>query len=139
MPLVDLHELRKFNLVVWRMEKNNDALRRLSWPKLNHLGLLRCLYARSSNRTFISLSSNLRIIADNCLELRILDFEWDIDTIPLAPFDDTSSKKPLPQIGLSGLEGSSPNYSFNISGMSDPNSTSFGFNLPLCEKHKCAG
>ena len=42
-----------------------------------------------SNQTFISLS-NLRIIAENCPELRSLDIELDIDTIP--SFDDISSK-----------------------------------------------
>ena len=39
MPLVDLHELRKLDLVGWRMEKNNDALRRLSWT-LNGISIL---------------------------------------------------------------------------------------------------
>ena len=38
-PLVDLHELRKLDLVGWRMEKNNDALRRLSWT-LNGISIL---------------------------------------------------------------------------------------------------
>ena len=91
MPLVDLHEIEKFDLVGWRMEKNNDALRCLtmSWPKLKYLGLVSCLSASSPNQISISLS-NLRIIAENCPELRVLDIELDIDTIP--PFDDISSK-----------------------------------------------
>ena len=87
-PLADLHEIQKFDLVGWRMEKNNDALKRLamSWPKLRHLGLLPGL---TPNDTFLSLS-NLRTIAENCPELRILDVGLDIDNIP--PFDDISSK-----------------------------------------------
>ena len=88
MPLADLHEIQKFDLVGWRMEKNNDALRRLamSWPKLRHLGLLAGL---TPNDTFLSLS-NLRTITENCPELCILDLELDIDTIP--SFDNISSK-----------------------------------------------
>ena len=91
MPLADLHEIQKFELVGWRMEKNNDVLRRLamSWPKLRQLVLLPCLEAQSPNQTFISLS-NLRIIAENCPELVFLDIELDVDTIP--PFDDISGK-----------------------------------------------
>ena len=134
MPLADLHEIQKFELVGWRMEKNNDALRRLtmSWPKLRHLELLR---SRSPNQTFISLS-NLRIIAENCPELRILDVELDSDTIP--PFDDISSKilcHELEVLVLRGVHQSIPQISLECQMISDPNSTSFGFHLPLCEKH----
>ena len=134
MPLADLHEIQKFELVGWRMEKNNDALRRLtmSWPKLRHLELLR---SRSPNQTFISLS-NLRIIAANCPELRILDVELDSDTIP--PFDDISSKilcHELEVLVLRGVHQSIPQISLECQMISDPNSTSFGFHLPLCEKH----
>ena len=89
MPLADLHEMQTLILMGWRMEKNNDALRRLSWPKLKHLGLFPWPNALSPNRTSISLS-NLRIIAENCPELRNLDIDLDLDTIP--PFDDIFSK-----------------------------------------------
>ena len=106
-PLADLHGIQKFELVGWRMEKNNDALRRLamSWPKLRHLEL------RNPNQTLISLS-NLRIIAENCLELRILDIELDIDNIP--PFDDISGKilcHELEVLVLRGVHQSIPQIS----------------------------
>ena len=83
MPLADLHELQTLELVGWRMEKNNDALRCLaiSWPKLRSLTI---------NQTYLSLT-NLRIIAESCPELRHLYIELDIDTIP--PFDEISSKR----------------------------------------------
>ena len=82
MPLADLHEIHTFDLEGWRMERNNDTLRHLamSWPKLGTLTLL---------SGFISLS-DLRTIAENCLQLRILNIKLDVDTIP--PFDDISSK-----------------------------------------------
>ena len=90
-PLADLREIQTFRLEGWRMEKNNDALRRLamSWPKLRTLELLKCLSLVNDNETFISLS-NLRIIAENCPELRELRIELDVNTIP--PLDDICSK-----------------------------------------------
>ena len=64
-------------------------MRRLakSWPKLRTFILK--LYLRPLNQTFVSLTT-LRILADNCPELRYLHIPLDISTIP--PFDDISSK-----------------------------------------------
>jgi hypothetical protein len=78
MLLTDLHEMQTFDLM--GMTITDDDVRRLvmSWSKLRTLSL----------DTFISLST-LRIIAENCPELRHLLIELDTSTIP--PFD-TSSK-----------------------------------------------
>jgi hypothetical protein len=83
MLLTVLHEMQTFRLINWRMEHMDDDVRRLvmSWPKLRTLRL-------PLNQTFISLST-LRIIAENCPELRQLHIRLDTSTIP--PFD-TSSK-----------------------------------------------
>ena len=83
--LSGLHEIQSFNLLDWKMENYNDAVKRLatSWPKLRHLG------KDSFNDTFISLSV-LRIIAENCSDLRRLEIQLDTSTIP--PFDDIFSK-----------------------------------------------
>ena len=105
--LSGLHEIRKFSLLGWTMENIDDAVRRLakSWPKLRTftLGLLRYL-----DQTFVSIST-LRIIADNCPELEILDIPLDISTIP--PFDDISIKN-LPHnlevLSLGSLGGVPP-------------------------------
>ena len=87
--LTDLHEIREFKLLGWTMEDNDDVVRRLakSWPKLRTFILK--LYLRPLNQTFVSLTT-LRILADNCPELRYLHIPLDISTIP--PFDDISSK-----------------------------------------------
>ena len=105
--LSGLHEIRKFSLLGWTMENIDDAVRRLakSWPKLRTftLGLLRYL-----DQTFVSIST-LRLIADNCPELEILDIPLDISTIP--PFDDISIKN-LPHnlevLSLGSLGGVPP-------------------------------
>ena len=83
MLLTDLHEMETFCLNGWRMENMDDDVRRLvmSWPKLKTLRL-------PLNQAFISLST-LKIIAENCPELRYLRIPLDTSTIP--PFD-TSSK-----------------------------------------------
>jgi hypothetical protein len=80
--LADLHELMIFYLEGWRMENMDDDVRCLvkSWPKLRTLKL-------PLNQTFISLST-LRIIAENCPELRHLQIRLDISTVP--PFDPSS-------------------------------------------------
>ena len=80
-----LHEMQIFNLMGWRMENvenMDDNVRCLvkSWPKLRTLRL-------PLDQTFISLST-LRIIAENCPELRQLQIRLDISTIP--PFDTSS-------------------------------------------------
>ena len=79
--LTDLHEMQTFRLQYWRMIKNsNDGVRRLvkSWPKLRTLNL---------DRTPISLST-LRIIAENCPDLRHLYIRLDSSSIP--PLDASS-------------------------------------------------
>ena len=83
--LSGLHEIQIFNLWGWRLENYNDAMKRLSmsWPKLRHLG------NDASNQNFISLSV-LRVIAENCPDLRRLHIQLDTSTIP--PFDDISTK-----------------------------------------------
>ena len=84
MLLTDLHEMQCFHLINWKMENMDDDVRRLvtSWPKLRTLKVL------SLNETSISLST-LKLIAENCPELRHLQIQLDTSTIP--PFD-TSSK-----------------------------------------------
>ena len=66
------------------MDNYNDAVKRLAmfWLKLRHL-------ENPLHQTFISLSA-LRIIADNCHDLRVLEIQLDISTTP--PFDDISTK-----------------------------------------------
>ena len=81
-----LHEMQTFNLMGWRMEnvENMDGdVRRLvmSWPKLRSLRL-------PLNQTHISLLT-LRIIAENCPELRHLQIRLNTSTIP--PFDASKS------------------------------------------------
>ena len=82
MSLTVLQEMQTFHILDWRMKIMNDDVKRLamSWPKLRSLEL--------PHSQFISLSI-LRIIAENCPELRHLDILLDTSTIP--PFD-TSSK-----------------------------------------------
>jgi hypothetical protein len=82
MLLTDFHEMQTFDLMGWKMENTDDDVRHLvlSWPKLRTLNL---------HKTLISLST-LRIIAENCPELRSLEIPLDTSTIP--PFD-TSSKR----------------------------------------------
>jgi hypothetical protein len=82
MLLADLHEMQTFHLKGWRMENMDDDVRCLvkSWPKLRTLKL-------PLNQTFISLST-LRIIADNCPELRHLQIRLDTSTV--RPFDPSS-------------------------------------------------
>ena len=79
--LSGLHEIQSFSFFGWRMENYNDALKRLamSWPKLRDL----------ENKIPISLSA-LRILAENCPDLRLLHIQLDTSTIP--PFDDISTK-----------------------------------------------
>ena len=81
MLLTNLHEMQAFNLYGWRMENMDGEVRRLvmSWPKLRTLTLV---------QASISLST-LKIIAENCPELRYLRISLDISNIP--PFD-TSGK-----------------------------------------------
>jgi hypothetical protein len=92
MLLTVLHEMQTFDLMGWSLpmgnmeNMDNDMschMRRLamSWPKLRTLKL-------PLNQTFISLWT-LRIIAENCPELRHLQIRLDTSTIP--PFN-TSSK-----------------------------------------------
>ena len=84
MLLTDLHEIHSFYPFGWRMENMDDEVRCLvmSWPKLRTLRL------PPLNPASISLST-LRIIAENCPELRYLHIPLDISTIP--PFN-TSNK-----------------------------------------------
>jgi hypothetical protein len=79
--LMVLHEMQTFRLF-WKMENMDDDVRRLvmSWPKLRTLSL-------PLADTFISLST-LRIIAENCPELRYLEIPLNTSTIP--PFDTCS-------------------------------------------------
>ena len=65
--LMLLQEMRTFCLTGWRMENVDDDVRHLvmSWPKLRTLGLF------LSGNQFIPLST-LKIIAENCPELRQL-------------------------------------------------------------------
>ena len=79
--LTDLREMRRFYMN-WRMDDVEDYVRCAvkSWPKIRYLRL---------SQTLISLS-NLRIIAENCPQLRHLYIRLDTSTIP--PFD-TSSKR----------------------------------------------
>ena len=85
--LADLHEMEIFCLSGWKMENMDDVVRRIamSWPKLRTLSL-------PLDETFISLST-LRIIAENCPELRRLHVRLDTSAIP--PFDSDSSRKSL--------------------------------------------
>jgi hypothetical protein len=80
--LMDLHEMQTFHLT-WNMKNMDDEVRRLvmSWPKLTSLHL-----SRSRAATFIFLST-LRIIAENCPELRSLQIPLQYDT---ATFDASS-------------------------------------------------
>ena len=82
MLFTDLHEMQTIHLKGWRMENMDDDVKCLvmSWPKLRILRL-------PLNQTFISLST-LRIIAENCPELRSLDIR--IDTSIILPFDTSS-------------------------------------------------
>ena len=82
MLLLDFHEMRTFDLTGWKMENADDDVRRLvmSWPKLRTLDLCQIP---------ISLST-LRIIAENCPELRSVHIALNVSIIP--PFD-TSSKR----------------------------------------------
>ena len=81
MLLTDLHEMQTFHLNGWSMINIDDEVRRLvmSWPKLRTFTLI-----------YVPISlSTLRIIAENCPELRCLRIPLDISSIP--PFD-TSGK-----------------------------------------------
>ena len=84
MTLTTLHEMRTFFIIGWRMENMDADVRRLvmSWPKLRTLRL-------PLKQSFISLLT-LKIIAENCPELRYLDIRLDTSTIP--PFDTSTSK-----------------------------------------------
>ena len=64
--------MQTFHVKDWSMENVDDDVRRL--PKLRTLRL-------PHKQTFISLST-LRIIAENCPELRYLDIRLDTSTIP---------------------------------------------------------
>ena len=74
MPLMDLHEMQTFHLRCRWVENMDDDMRRLvtSWPKIRFLNL---------KQTLISLPT-LRIIAENCPELRYLHTQLDISTVP---------------------------------------------------------
>ena len=88
--LTNLCEIRKFCLVGWTMENNDDAVRCLakSWPKLRYLAL--AVLQLPLHQSLVSLST-FRMIADNCSDLHYLHIPLDTSTIP--PFDDFSSKK----------------------------------------------
>ena len=77
MLLTDFYNMQTFCLIGWKLENADDDVRRLvtSWPKLTTLNL---------NRTAISLPT-LRIIAENCPDLRSLEIPLNAATIP--PFD----------------------------------------------------
>jgi hypothetical protein len=87
--LMVLHEMETFEIRDWRMQNventMDDDVRCLvmSWPKLRTLKLELPL-----NETFISMST-LKIIAENCPELRHLKIQLDTSTIP--PFDTSKS------------------------------------------------
>ena len=85
MLLTDLHEIQAFHLEGWKMENMDNDVRRLvmSWPNLRILKVI------PLNQTSISLST-LRIIAENCPELRYLGVRLDNST-----FDTTTSSKSL--------------------------------------------
>ena len=102
--LTALHEMRTSKLTVWRMEnvENIDGAVRclaMSWPKL------RCLRLPLDRTSLISLST-LRIIAENCPDLRDLQLDISLDTSTIPPFD--TSKSLRPQIGGSHPVESSP-------------------------------
>ena len=80
MLLTYLHEMQESSPFGWNMGNMDDDVRRLvmSWPKLRTLSLI------PLNQASISLST-LRIIAENCPELRYLRISLDISNIP--PFD----------------------------------------------------
>ena len=82
MLLKDVQEMQDFQLLGWGLENTDDDVRHLvmSWPKLTTFGLY-------SLQTCISLST-LRIIAENCPELRHLSIRLDTSTNP--PFDISS-------------------------------------------------
>ena len=88
MSLTALHEMQTFHLKGWWMKNLNNDMSRLamSWPKLRSLRVLP--HNHWEPETFISFST-LRIIAENCPELRYLHIQLDISITP--PFD-TSSK-----------------------------------------------
>ena len=80
--LTGLREMQALSLHGWRIENMDDDVGRLvkSWPKIRTLHL---------DETLISLST-LKIIAENCPELRHLQIRLDISTIP--PFDTPSKR-----------------------------------------------
>ena len=87
--LTALHEMRTSKLTVWRMEnvENIDGAVRclaMSWPKL------RCLRLPLDRTSLISLST-LRIIAENCPDLRDLQLDISLDTSTIPPFDTSKS------------------------------------------------
>ena len=75
MLLTDFHEMQAFRLKGLKMENMDEDVRRLvtSWPKLRFLRF-------PHSRSFISLST-LRIIAENCPELRQLYIRLDASTV----------------------------------------------------------
>jgi hypothetical protein len=81
--LTDLHKIQTFRVKDWWMENMDYDVRHLamSWPKLTSLIL-------PVHQRPVSLST-LRIIAENCAELRYLQLQLDISTIPPS---STSSK-----------------------------------------------
>ena len=84
--LTVLQKMRTFHLT-WKMENMEDDVRLLvkSWPKLRSLKL-----HLDSTVAFISFAT-LRIIAENCPELRYLQIPLNDDTSTI-PFFDTSIK-----------------------------------------------
>ena len=88
--LTAFNEMQTFHLKGWWIKNLNDDVRCLvmSWPKLKSLRVLPLTGNRRRPETFISFST-LRIIAENCPELRYLHIQLDISIVP--PFD-TSSK-----------------------------------------------
>ena len=88
MLLTDLHEMQSFH-TTWRMKNMDDDVRRLvmSWPKLRSLKL-----HLDSTVAFISFAT-LRIIAENCPDLRYLQIPLNHDTsTSVIPSFDPSSK-----------------------------------------------
>jgi hypothetical protein len=87
--LTDFHEMQEFTLQFWKMENADDDVRRLvmSWPKLRHM-----ILPIHDTQIIISFST-LRIIAENCPDLRKLWVRLDTTTIP--PFDTLKFSKSL--------------------------------------------
>jgi len=101
-PLMNLHEMQTFHLKDWKIGQigstnMDDDVRRLviSWPKLTTLIL-------PVDQTPISLLT-LRMIAENCPELRYLQTQLDVSTIPPS---DTASAALCHKLGVLSMASS---------------------------------